>query len=516
VCGDVGYGKTEVAMRAAFKAVMDGKQVAVLVPTTILAQQHLQTFRRRFAPYPVKVEVLSRFKSRQEQKEVTRGVQEGSVQIVIGTHRLLQKDIQFKELGLLIIDEEQRFGVAHKEKLKQLRKTVDVLTLTATPIPRTLHLSMVGMRDMSIIETPPEDRLPIKTYIKRFDEGVIREAILRELERGGQVFFVHNRTENIEAMKLFLQRLVPPARIEIAHGQMPEKDLERIMLRFLEREFDLLLSTSIIESGLDIPSVNTILINRADHFGLAQLYQLRGRVGRAQHQAYAYLLIPGEDLLTEVAKKRLQAIKELTELGSGFLLASRDMEIRGAGNILGQEQSGSISAVGFEFYCKLLEEAVKELNGEFSEDDVEPEILLNLEGYIPAEYIANTNQRLDVYKRLSDIREPEDLQWIREELIDRYGALPEALERLLQILEIKALARKLRIVKMEQQGEGVLLTFNPKVTLIPFERFEREGGEDNLTRVEEYVLELKLQGEGRPLLQAVREALDGLKQSRES
>ncbi|MBI1987319.1 MAG: transcription-repair coupling factor [Nitrospinae bacterium] len=535
VCGDVGYGKTEVAMRAAFKSVMDRKQVAVLVPTTILAQQHLATFRRRFAPYPARIEMLSRFKSRPEQKEIIRGIEEGSVHIVIGTHRLLQKDLQFKDLGLLIVDEEQRFGVAHKEKLKQLRKTVAVLTLTATPIPRTLHLSMVGVRDMSIIETPPENRLPIKTYIKKFDEGVIREAILRELERGGQVFFVHNRTENIEAMRKSLQQLVPQVRVGIAHGQMPERDLERIMLRFLEGEFDLLLSTSIIESGLDIPSVNTIIINRADHFGLAQLYQLRGRVGRAQHQAYAYLMIPGEDLLSEVAKKRLQAIKELSGLGSGFLLASRDMEIRGAGNILGSEQSGNMSAIGFELYCKLLEEAIRELKGEASEDDVEPELLLGLEGYIPEDYISNANQRLDVYKRLSDIREPEDLQWIQEELIDRYGALPEALGRLLQILEIKDLARKLRIIKLERQGDRVLLTFNPQVTLIPFERFEREGGEgnlkdasswstshqgdlsglENLTRLEEYVLELKLRDGSDKLLQEIRQALNGLKQSRE-
>ncbi|MGH8057575.1 MAG: DEAD/DEAH box helicase, partial [Candidatus Entotheonellia bacterium] len=353
VCGDVGYGKTEVALRAAFKAVMDGKQVALLVPTTILALQHWQTFTHRFAPYPVTVEMLSRFRTPPEQKQVLQGLRAGSVDIVIGTHRLLQKDINFRALGLAIIDEEHRFGVAHKERLKRLQQEVDVLTLTATPIPRTLHLSMVGIRDMTVIETPPPNRLSIRTYVLKFGEGVIQEAITREIDRGGQVFFVHNRVESIGAMYRYLHRIVPQARIAIAHGQLPEQALERVMLRFLKREIDVLLCTTIIESGLDIPSVNTIIVNRADRFGLAQLYQLRGRVGRDQFQAYAYLLIPGEKVLAGLPWERLKAMLEFADLGSGLQLAMRDLEIRGAGNILGVQQSGHIAAVGFELYCKL-------------------------------------------------------------------------------------------------------------------------------------------------------------------
>jgi transcription-repair coupling factor (superfamily II helicase) len=469
VCGDVGYGKTEVAMRAAFKAVMDNKQVAVLVPTTILAQQHLQTFQQRFAPYPVNIEMLSRFKSRQEQSKIIQGIKTGLIDIIIGTHRLLQKDVQFKDLGLLIIDEEQRFGVVHKERLKQLRKNVDVLTLTATPIPRTLYLSLSGIRDISIIETPPEDRLPIQTVIKRFSPGIIKEAIEKELERNGQVFFVHNRIESIGALKKYLQKLVPQARIEIAHGQMPERELERVMLRFLEKEFDILLSTSIIESGLDIPSVNTIIINRADRFGLADLYQLRGRVGRDRYQAYAYLLVPSETHLSSEARKRLQAIKELSQLGSGFQLASRDMEIRGSGNILGSQQSGHITAVGFELYCRLLGEAVKELKGERKalEEVPEPEIVLPIQGYIPEDYISHAGQRLDIYKRLSDATEIEGLSYQKEELEDRFGPLPEPLKHLFTFLEIKLLAKKIRLERLEKKGEKMILTFSPQaITLV--------------------------------------------------
>lgn len=477
VCGDVGYGKTEVAMRAAFKAVTDNKQVAILVPTTILAQQHLQTFQKRFAPYPVNIEVLSRFKSRQEQAKIIQGIKSGLVDIVIGTHRLLQKDIQFKDLGLLVIDEEHRFGVIHKERLKQLRKNVDVLTLTATPIPRTLYLSLAGIRNMSIIETPPENRLPIQTFIKHFSPGIITEAIEQELARNGQVFFVHNRIESIEPMKKYLQKLVPQARIEIAHGQMPERELEQVMFRFSERQFDILLSTSIIESGLDIPSVNTIIINRADRFGLADLYQLRGRVGRDRYQAYAYLLVPGESHLSKDARKRLQAIKELSQLGSGFQLASRDMEIRGAGNVLGSQQSGHMAAVGFELYCRLLEETVKELKGERAEEEMpEPEIVIPLQGYIPEDYISQSGQRLDIYKKLSDITDIEELAYQREELEDRYGLLPEPVINLLTFLEIKILAKKIKLERLEKKGERLILTFCSQIVLIPHSRLPLDDG----------------------------------------
>ena len=478
VCGDVGYGKTEVAMRAAFKAVMNNKQVAILVPTTILAQQHLQTFQRRFAPYPVNIEMLSRFRSRQEQARIIQGIKNGLVDIVIGTHRLLQKDIQFKDLGLLIIDEEQRFGVVHKERLKQFRKNIDVLTLTATPIPRTLYLSLAGIRNISIIETPPEDRLPIQTFIKHFSPGIIKEAIDKELARNGQVFFVHNRIESIRAMKKYLQKLVPQARIEIAHGQMPERELEKAMVSFLGGQFDILLSTSIIESGLDIPSVNTIIINRADRFGLADLYQLRGRVGRDRYQAYAYLLVPSESHLSQDARKRLQAIKELSHLGSGFQLASRDMEIRGTGNILGAQQSGHMAAIGFELYCRLLEETVKELKGEREgiEEVVEPEIVIPFQGYIPDDYISHSGQRLDIYKKLSDIDDIEELYYQKEELEDRYGLPPEPFINLFTFLELKILARKIRLERLEKKRDIITLTFSPRIVLIPHPRLPLDDG----------------------------------------
>lgn len=361
ICGDVGYGKTEVAMRAAFKTVIGGKQVAVLVPTTVLALQHAQTFSERFVGFPVTVEMLSRFRSRKEQGEVLRGVRDGTVDIVIGTHRLLQKDVQFRDLGLLVVDEEHRFGVAAKERMKQLRRQVDVLTLTATPIPRTLHMSMLGVRDVSTIETPPENRLSIKTTVARFDPALIKEAIEHELDRGGQVFFVHNRVESIERVARLITRLVPEARLAVAHGELSEERLERIMCEFYDGKFDVLLCTTIIESGLDVSAANTIIIDRADALGLAQLYQLRGRVGRDKHRAYAYLLVPKDVALSEVAKKRLQVIAELTELGAGFKVAARDLEIRGAGNLLGSAQHGQIAAVGIDLYCRLIESTVKEL-----------------------------------------------------------------------------------------------------------------------------------------------------------
>jgi len=460
ICGDVGYGKTEVAMRASFKSVFDGKQVAFLVPTTILAQQHFQTFTDRFHLFPVKVDVLSRFKTKREQEKVIKGLSDGSVDIVIGTHRLLQKDIKFKDLGLLIIDEEQRFGVAHKEKLKKLRESVDILTLTATPIPRTLHMSLMGVRDLSIIETPPQNRLAIKTFVRKFDDEIIRQAIIREIDRGGQSFFVHNRVESIYSMAKYLQGLVSGIRLAVIHGQMNERDMEEVMLRFINKEYDMLLCTTIIESGLDIPSANTIIINRADKFGLAQLYQLRGRVGRERHQAYAYLLIPGEDVLSETARKRLLAIEELSDLGAGFKLAARDMEIRGAGNILGAEQSGHISAVGFDLYCKLMEETVKELKGEPVEEAIEPYMRLSMKGYIPKEYISDLNQRLDIYKRIDILERTEDVSILKDELQDRYGRIPEPVEILLSTVELKILSKNLKIERVDMSGDIITLTFN--------------------------------------------------------
>ncbi|MBI3330200.1 MAG: transcription-repair coupling factor [Nitrospinae bacterium] len=467
VCGDVGYGKTEVALRAAFKAVMDGKQVAILVPTTILALQHWQTFLARFSAYPVSVEMLSRFRSTAEQHRVLQGLRTGSVDIVIGTHRLLQKDVQFKALGLLIIDEEHRFGVVHKERLKHLHKQVDVLTLTATPIPRTLHLSMVGIRDMTVIETPPPNRLSIRTYVLKFGEGVIQEAIERELARGGQVFFVHNRVESIGAMYRYLRRIVPRARIAVGHGQLPERELERVMVRFLQREVDVLLCTTIIESGLDIPSVNTIIVNRADRFGLAQLYQLRGRVGRDQIQAYAYLLIPGEKILAGLPWERLKAILEFADLGSGLQLAMRDLEIRGAGNILGVAQSGHIAAVGFELYCELMDEAIRELKGEVVGEEKELKVVLKIGGFIPKSYIPHTPQRLDAYQRLYAIETEEMLAELRDELTDRYGTPPEAVEKLFRLVELRALARQLGLLKIERQHQTVVFVFDPSTPVPP-------------------------------------------------
>lgn len=460
VCGDVGYGKTEVAMRAAFKSVMGGKQVAMLAPTTILVQQHFQKFSSRMAAYPISVEMLSRFVDRKKQKQILVGLNKGEVDIVIGTHRLLQKDICFKDLGLIIIDEEQRFGVRHKERLKELRKEVDCLTLTATPIPRTLHMSMVGIRDMSIIDTPPQNRLPITTYITHFDPDMIAEACQRELDRGGQVFFVYNRVEGIKEMAGFLYRLLPHAKIGIGHGQMPEKELEKIMLDFVHQRFDILLCTTIIESGLDIPSVNTIIIHRADRFGLAQLYQLRGRVGRSSHRAYAYLMVPSTASLTDDAKKRLAAIQELTELGSGFRLAARDLEIRGAGNLLGSKQHGHIAALGFDLYCDLIRETMAELKGEPIPKTGNIEINLNLEAYLPEEFIPDVSQRLNVYKRASLLEKTEGINVLGEELKDRYGPLPEPAEHLLKVIELKIMARSLGIEKIESHANRIRFIFS--------------------------------------------------------
>src|SRR5881409_3490827 len=425
VAGDVGYGKTEVALRAAFKAVADGTQVAILVPTTVLAQQHWSTFADRFAPFPARVELLSRFRAPKEQRAVVEGLRHGTVDVVIGTHRLLSKDVAFKNLGLLVVDEEHRFGVAHKERMKQLRASVDVLALTATPIPRTLYMSLSGVRDMSVIETAPLDRLPVETVIRRFSRGVIKEALERELERGGQVFFVHNRVQSLPSMAKLVQELVPEARVIMGHGQMKERELEATMVRFVTGQADVLVSTAIVESGLDIPASNTIIINRADRFGLAQLYQLRGRVGRERQQAYAYLLVPADGRVDEQAQRRLRALQEFTELGSGFKLALRDLEIRGAGNLLGAAQHGHIAAVGYDLYSKLLAEAVRELAGEPTAAAVEPMISVAVEGFLPDDYVPEVNQRLAFYKRLASAVSDAEVDDLRGELLDRFGPPPK-------------------------------------------------------------------------------------------
>ena len=462
LCGDVGYGKTEVAMRAAFKAVMDGKQVAFLAPTTVLAFQHQKTLTERFAGFPVAIDMISRFRSKAEQDQIIKDVGTSKIDIVVGTHRLLSKDIQFKDLGLLVVDEEQRFGVAHKERIKQMRRKVDVLTLSATPIPRTLNMSLVGIRDMSIIETPPKDRLSIQTNVVKFDAHVIARAIRHELERGGQIYFVHNRVESIFSIGDLVQRLVPEARVVVAHGQMGEDELERAMLDFISKKYDVLLATTIIENGLDIPNVNTILINRADRYGLSQLYQLRGRVGRSDRPAYAYLLIPPETTLSPVAKKRLAAIREFSDLGSGFRVAALDLEIRGAGNLLGGEQSGHIETVGFEMYMKLLEQAVRELKGEELLDDVRAVVNLRVDLKIDPAYVPEMNQRLMIYRKIADARSDAELDQIIGELRDRYGPVPETVEHLEQYGRIRIMADTLGIESIDREAQTVVIKIRPE------------------------------------------------------
>jgi transcription-repair coupling factor (superfamily II helicase) len=460
VCGDVGYGKTEVALRAAFKAVLDQRQVAVLVPTTVLALQHFNTFSQRLKPYPVRIELLSRFRSEKEQKEVLKDLAAGSVDIVIGTHRLLQKDVAFANLGLLVIDEEQRFGVVHKERLKQLRTEVDVLTLTATPIPRTLHMALVNVRDMSVIETPPHERLPIRTYIRHSEDALLREAILREIDRGGQVFFVHNRVQGIQAIATRLQKLVPEARLAVAHGQMPEDQLEHVMLEFSAGQFDVLVSTTIIENGLDIPNANTIIVNNAAYFGLSQLYQLRGRVGRGTQQAYAYFLFNKDTQLTPIAEKRLRAIFEATELGAGFRIAMKDLEIRGAGNLLGAEQSGFVNTVGFDLYARLLADAIQELKGEKGARVTKPapvSIELPVDAYIPDDYINDRTLKMSFYQRLANLDRPEQVEAMAAELVDRFGSLPESVAHLLELVRLKTEATALGFEGVgARDGEVVL------------------------------------------------------------
>ncbi len=457
IAGDVGYGKTEVALRATFKAVMDGKQVAVLVPTTVLAQQHYNVFLKRLATYPIKVEMLSRFRSRAEQRRAIEGLAAGEIDVMIGTHRLLQKDVQFKRLGLVVVDEEQRFGVKHKEKLKQLRSTVDVLTLTATPIPRTLHMSLVGLRDLSVMESPPEARLPIETAIRPFDDALVREAITRELERGGQVYVVHNRVETIERAARRIRALVPEARVAVAHGQMPEERLEQVMMDFLGGRHNVLVCTTIVEIGLDIPRVNTILIEDAHFMGLSQLYQLRGRVGRSDRQAYCYLLYPRGAQLSEEAAQRLQAMQEFVELGSGFKLAMRDLEIRGAGNLLGPEQHGQLAAVGFDLYSRLLDEAIRELRGQMVEEAPDATIDLGVDAYLPEGYVADEGQRMALYRKLAAARTVDEADAVAEEIADRYGTLPEPVQHLVEVVRLRALARNAGMTTITRDKDRVVI-----------------------------------------------------------
>jgi len=480
LCGDVGYGKTEVAMRAAFKAVSDSKQVAVLAPTTVLAFQHFETFRRRFAAFPVKIELLSRFRTPREQKAVLAGVEIGQLDIIIGTHRLLSKDVKFHDLGLLIVDEEQRFGVAHKERLKELKLNVDVLTLSATPIPRTLNMSLVGLRDMSVIETPPKDRLAIQTVVAPFSESLIRRAIDEEMSRHGQVFLVHNRVESIYAIADMVQKLVPKARVVAGHGQMNEKELESVMFKFVRGEADVLVCTTIVENGLDIPRANTILINRADRFGLSELYQLRGRVGRSNQRAYAYLLVPEDVSLTPLASRRLAALKEFSALGAGFRVAALDLELRGAGNLLGGQQHGHINAIGFDLYVQMLERAVSTLKGEEVKPEMRATINLGLDIRIPEEYIPNENLRLRTYKRIAGITGETERDEVNSELTDRFGAPPPAVGNLLDYALLKGLAERLLISSIERRANEVAIKFHPETPLSPenlvkFIRSQKEG-----------------------------------------
>jgi transcription-repair coupling factor (superfamily II helicase) len=467
LCGDVGYGKTEVAMRAAFKAVADGKQVAVLAPTTVLAFQHYETFRRRFAAFPVRIEMLSRFRTDKEQKKTLEDLDAGKVDIVVATHRLFSRDVKFHDLGLLVVDEEQRFGVAHKERLKEMRKNVHVLTMSATPIPRTLHMSLVGLRDMSMIETPPKDRLAIQTTVAPFSETLVQRAIENELGRGGQAFLVHNRVESIASLATMVQRLVPRARVVVGHGQMAETELEKIMLRFIRNEADVLVSTTIIENGLDIPRANTILINRADRMGLSELYQLRGRVGRSNQRAYAYLLVPPDVTLTPIARQRLAALQEFSNLGAGFRIAALDLELRGAGNLLGREQHGHIEAVGFDMYCQMMERAVAERKGEAVAPERRAALNLGQEIRIPPEYIDSENLRLRIYKRIAGIATNAERDEVRRELEDRFGPPPPSVVNLLEYAVLKALAEKLLVASVDRRGDQIAIKFYDDTPVAP-------------------------------------------------
>jgi transcription-repair coupling factor (superfamily II helicase) len=467
VCGDVGFGKTEVALRASFLAANDGKQTALLVPTTVLAQQHFQNFMRRLEDFPVTVGLLSRFVPQARQKSILKSLASGQLDIIIGTHRLLSEDINFHDLGLVIIDEEHRFGVRHKEKLKKLRETVDVLTLSATPIPRTLFQAFSGLRSLSLIHTPPADRKSVHTEVRYYDEDLIRDAIDREMDRGGQVYFVHNRVSSIEALASSIRKLVPHAKVGIAHGQMGEKHLEEVMVHFLEHNYDVLVTSAIIESGLDIANVNTLIVNRADRFGLAQLYQLRGRVGRSHVLAYAYLLVPPEGSVTHKAKQRLRSLRELTELGSGFRLASYDLEMRGAGNLLGEEQSGRIEAVGLELYSQFLEQAVREAAGQETRPEIEPAITLPVPSYLPEAYLPDVGERLTLYKRLASAPDLTTLELLKEETTDRFGRFSPEVRGLFSRMEVQITARDMSVERVDAAGPYMLLVFHPQARISP-------------------------------------------------
>src|SRR3984957_5935263 len=500
ICGEVGFGKTEVAIRAAFKAVINGKQVVMLVPTTVLAQQHYNTFRERMSDYPIRVAMLSRFLSQREQRETVQGLKDGTIDIVIGTHRLITGDIEFKQLGLVVIDEEQRFGVRHKEKFKEQFKLIDVVTLSATPIPRTLYLSLVGAKDMSVIETPPPNRLPVEPIVCAYDERVIRDAIQRELKRRGQVYFLHNRVHSIQRGKERVTELCPGARVDVGHGQMDEQELEEVMERFVAGKTDVLVSTTIIESGLDIPNANTIIIDRADRFGLADLYQLRGRVGRAQHKAYAYLMLPRELMGVGAARRRISAIKQYSGLGAGFKIAMRDLEIRGAGNILGTAQSGHITNVGFELYCQLLHDAIEKLQGKKAKGRAEALLRLDFvatnesefvtageakaPAFISADYIPQPHLRIQAYKKLAGVNNAEDLTKLQKEWRDRFGPLPEGVSNLLLLTEIKLIAAKARVARVEVKESKVMLLRGGDYLLIG-DRFPRLTSPDPQSRLAE-------------------------------
>ena len=522
ICGDVGYGKTEIAIRAAFKAVQEGKQVVYLVPTTILAQQHYNTFVQRMKDFPVNIALMSRFRTSSEIKKTVKDLEKGMVDIVIGTHRVLSADVKFKDLGLLIIDEEQRFGVAHKEKIKKLKENVDVLTLTATPIPRTLHMSLIGIRDMSVLEEAPNDRLPIQTFVCEYNDELVREAIVREMARGGQVYYVYNRVNNIADIAAQIAKLVPEANVAYAHGQMKEHELERIMFDFINGEIDVLVSTTIIETGLDISNVNTMIIHDSDNLGLSQLYQLRGRVGRSNRNAYAFLMYKRDKMLKEVAEKRLAAIKEFTDLGSGFKIAMRDLEIRGAGNLLGMSQHGHMEAVGYDLYCKMLNEAVQNLKGIHTTVDFTTVIDLDVDAYIPAEYIVNETQKLDIYKRIATIETEEEMDDMTEELIDRFGDLPKKVQQLLHIAALKSLAHSAYITAIEQKGKDYKFILYEKANLDPAKipaLLKKYG--NNMTFKAEAVPYFLYQKKGRSgkekgenVLQMLREIIESIRELR--
>ncbi|MFT8312791.1 MAG: transcription-repair coupling factor [Clostridium sp.] len=491
LCGDVGYGKTEVAVRTAFKAVMDGKQVAFLVPTTILAEQHYTNFKKRFSDFPVKIDMISRFRTSAQQKATIKALKEGNVDVLIGTHRILQKDVQFKDLGLLIVDEEQRFGVTHKEKIKNLKKNIDVLTLTATPIPRTLHMSLTGVRDISVMETPPEERYPVQTYVVEYNDQLIRDAVMRELNRGGQVFFVYNRVETINDMASKLTKLIPEAKVAVAHGQMTERELETEMLGFMNKEYDILLCTTIIETGIDIQNVNTMIIYDADKMGLSQLYQLRGRVGRTNRIAYAYFTYRKDRILTEIAEKRLKAIKEFTELGSGFKIAMRDLEIRGAGNMMGSAQHGHMASIGYDLYCRMLEDAIKQYKGDVDKEPIETSIELKIDAYIPDSYIENEVQKIEIYKKIASIESKDEFFEIQEELEDRYSDIPISVSNLMHIAYIKSLAKKVGIIDIKDKKD-----------FIDFKFYDKNRITDNLVKnlIKDYNRSIVFKLEDKPII----------------